>query len=264
MSGALKTRLDPLTKIAATVSAVYRSALAAADLLAAPGTVTCTKQTGGAATAGEYTVYVVAGNSQGRTTATAGNTTVTTETTNLTVRAAFALVTGAEFYDIYGSTDGAASKFVGRVTEAQRLSGITITGQNTLTAGGAANAVDIRFPGTGLAVNAGHIAVNTAYVIPAAVIDAAGYQYVDFDLQLATVGDSVLPTLVVLPMLLNTRLSKYVSFGAAQTVVFGGASGAVLPLKQRVRVEARGATVVLVIVSITGTTATVDIDATLS
>src|SRR4029077_10901506 len=83
----------------------HRTGVVAADVLAAPGTVTCTKLTGvGSAVAGTYTVFVVAGNTYGRTTATQGNTTVTTETTNLGVRAAFAQVPGATFYDIYMST----------------------------------------------------------------------------------------------------------------------------------------------------------------
>ena len=84
----VKQSIKPATPIA------HRSAVVAADVLAVPGTVTCTKQAGGAATAGTYTVFVVAGNSHGRTLATQGNVTVVTETTNLTVRAAFAAVVG--------------------------------------------------------------------------------------------------------------------------------------------------------------------------
>lgn len=193
----------------AEVATAYRSAVTAADVAAAPGTVTCTKQAGGSATGGTYTVYVAAGNAHGRTTATAGNTTVITETTNLTVRAAFAAVTGATFYDIYCSTDGAASKFVGRITEAQRASGIKLTAVNVTGAGGVAGAVDIEVAGTGLAVNGGQLAVNTAYVVPESPIDATG--------------------------------------------------------KQRVRVEARGNSgVALLVESIAGTGASLDIDAMLS
>ena len=72
--------------------------------MAAPGTVTCTKQAGGSTNAGTHYVKIVAVNGYGRTTATAGNTTVTTETTNLTIRAAFVAVTGATHYDVYCST----------------------------------------------------------------------------------------------------------------------------------------------------------------
>src|SRR3989338_1008131 len=58
--------------VAASVAAAYRSAVVARDVAAAPGAVTCTKQAGGSAAAAEYTVYVVAGNTHGRTTSTAG------------------------------------------------------------------------------------------------------------------------------------------------------------------------------------------------
>lgn len=248
----------------ATTPAAYRSAITAADVIAAPGTVTCTKQAGGSATAGTYTVFVVAGNAYGRTTATQGNTTVTTETTNLTVRAAFAQVTGATFYDLYCSTDSAAAKFVGRVTETQRASGIKLTAVNVTGAGGAAGAVDIEVPGTGLAVNGGQLAVNTAYNIPASPVDCTGYQYVDFDLSFSRTGDSAAMGLTVIPFFLNSRTSVY-HMGAVQTIAFGGTSGAYSANKQRLRVECRGNSgVALVVASIAGTGASLDIDASKS
>lgn len=251
-------------KVQAAVATAYRSAVVAADVIAAPGTVTCTKQAGGSATAGTYTVFVVAGNAYGRTTATQGNTTVTTETTNLTVRAAFAAVTGATFYDIYCSTDGAAAKFVGRITEAQRASGIKLTAVNTTGAGGTAGAVDIEVPGTGLAVNGGQLAVNTAYSIPASPVDCSGYQYVDFDLSFSRTGDIAAPSLRVVPFFYNARTATY-HMGDAQTVSFGGTSGAYYANKQRLRVEARGnAGVALAVASIAGTGASLDIDATVN
>lgn len=251
-------------RVGATVAASYRAAVAAADVIAAPGTVTCTKQAGGSATAGTYTVFVSAGNAYGRTTAAQGNTTIATETTNLTVRAAFAAVTGATFYDIYCSTAGAAAKFVGRITEAQRASGIKLTAVNVAGAGGTAGAVDIEVAGTGLAVNAGQLTQNTAYVIPATPVDCSGYQYVDFDLSLSRTGDIAAPALAVLPFFLNARTGLYQA-GDLQTINFGGASGAYWANKQRVRVEARGnAGVALVVAAIAGTGASLDIDATLS
>ncbi len=237
----------------------YRSAITAADVIAAPGTVTCTKQAGGSATAGTYTVFVVAANAYGRTTATQGNTTVATETTNLTVRAAFAAVTGATHYDIYCSTDGAASKFVGRITEAQRASGIKLTAVNVTGAGGVAGAVDVEVPGTGVAVNGGALAENTAYNIPGDV-DCAGHQYVNFDITFTRTGDSVAPALKLLPLFLNSRTGTYYA-GAIQAITFGGASGVHLPLQQRLQIETRGQSVALVVVSIAGTGASVDIDA---
>lgn len=250
--------------VSAVAAAAYRSAVVAADVIAVPGTVTCTKQAGGAAADGVYTVYVVAGNAYGRTTAVAGNTTITTETTNLTVRAAFAAVVGATFYDIYASTDGAAAKFVGRITEAQRATGIKLTAVNTTGAGGVAGAVDIEVPGTGLAVNGGQLAVNTAYTVPASPVNCAGFQYCDFDLTFTRSGDSVAPALIVVPFYYNARTATY-SAGTPVTVTFGGAAGVYTPLKQRIRVEVRGnSAVALMVEAIAGTGASLDVDAVLS
>lgn len=256
--------LHSLKKVIAATPVAYRTAVAAADLCAAPGTVTCTKQAGGSAGAGTYTVFVVAGNIYGRTTATQGNTTVTTETTNLTIRAAFAAVTGATFYDIYCSTDGAAAKFVGRITETQRGTGIKITAVGVTGAGGTAGAVDVEVAGTGLAVNGGQLAQNTAYAVPASPVDCTGYQYVDFDLSFSRTGDAAAPALKVVPAFLNARDSTYY-FADIQTISFGGTSGSYWPNKQRLRVETRGCTgMALLVVSIAGTGASLNVDATVS
>lgn len=250
--------------IDAAVAAIYRSAIAAADVIAIPDTVTCTKQAGGSATAGTYTVFVVAGNAYGRTTAKQGNATVSTETTNLTVRAAFGAVGGATFYDIYCSVDGAAAKFVGRITEAQRASGIKLTAVNTTGAGGTAGAVDIEVPGTGLAVNAGQLTQNTAYAIPASPVDCSGYRYVDFDLTMSRTGDIAAPALKVIPFFYNARTATYQA-GDLESINFGGAPGAYFANKQRLRVEARGNTgVALLVASIAGSGASLDIDASLN
>jgi len=237
----------------------------AADVLAVPGTVTCTKLTGvGSATAGVYTVFVVAGNVYGRTTATQGNTTVTTETTNLGVRAAFGAVPGAAFYDLYCSTDGAAAKFVGRVTEVQRASGIILTAVNTTGAGGAINSVDIYVPGTGVAVNGGQLAQNTAYVIPASPINCSGDQYIDFDLSFSKTGDSAALAATVIPFFLNSRTGTYFE-GTPIVITFGGATTVVQALNQMLRVEARGNTgVALVVAVISGTGASLNVDYTLN
>lgn len=249
-------------KAVAEVATSYRSAITAADVCAAPGTVTCTKQAGGGASAGEYTVYVIAGNTYGRTTVTAGNTTVTTETTNLTVRAAFAAVTGATYYDIYCSTDGAASKWVGRITETQRGTGIKLTAVGTTGAGGTAGAVDVEAVGTGTAANAASNAVNTAFIIPSTPIDSSGYQYVDFDFTMSRTGDAAVPALTYVPFFLNARTSTYQA-GTPAALTFGGAAGVYNTLKQRVRITTNGNSgVAIALAAISGTGASVDIDAT--
>jgi len=244
-----------------TTPVAYRAAVVAADTLSVPGTVTCTKIAGGAATAGTYNVKVVALNQYGRTTATAGNTTVTTETTNLTVRAAFAAVTGATHYDIYCSTDS-DPKFVGRISEAQRGTGIVLATVNVPTAGGTAGAVDVQTPGTGLQ-SATTAAQNTAYVLPptgTTDVDATGYQYVDFLLSWSRTGDIVASALTVAPFFLDSRTGVYQQ-GEPRTLSFGGTSGALNANQQRLRVEARGsAAVALVVASLAGTGASLDID----
>lgn len=238
--------------------ASYRSGVIAADVISTPGTVTCTKQAGGSCTAGTYYVKVVAGNGYGRTTATTGNTTVTTETTNLTVRAAFAQVTGATFYDIYCSTD-ADPKWVGRITEAQRASGILITAVGVTGAGGTAGAVDVQVPGTGLQA-ATTAAQNTAYSIPASPVDCSGYTHLDFDITASRTGDAVALALTVIPFFYNSRTTAY-SQGQAVTLAFGGTAGAYNSNRQRLRVECRGnSAVALVVASIAGTGASIDVD----
>jgi len=234
----------------------YRSGLVAADVLALPGTVTCTKLTGvGALTANPYYIKVVAVNANGRTTGKAGNATVTTETTNLGVRAAFAAVTGATAYDLYCST-AADPLWVGRVTAAQRASGIVINAVGSTAAGGTANAVDIYAVGTGLAALVS-AATNTAWAIPAAVVNCAGRQYADFDLICSRSGDAVAPALTVSPWLYNSRLAVYVR-GQVQTLTLDS-------MAQRVRVEVRGnPSVALLVQSIAGTGMSVAIDVTLS
>ena len=245
----------------ALTSVAHRTAVIAADINAGAGTVTCTKQAGGSATAGVYTVFVVARNIYGATVAKQGNATVTTETTNLTIRAAFATVTTATSYDIYCSTDGAAAKWVGQITEAQRASGILITAVGVTGAGGTAGAVDIQVPGTGAAVNAGHLAQPTAYTIPTPV-DCTGYQYVDFDVKMLVSGPAAAPTLKVIPFFLNSRTGTYFA-GDPVTFTFGGATTVFQPLQQRIRVTAQGCSgVSLVVASISGTGAAIDVDAT--
>lgn len=240
--------------------AAHRAAVVAADVLAVPGVVTCTKLTGvGSATAGTYTVFVVAGNTYGRTTATQGNTTVTTETTNLGVRAAFAQVSGAAFYDIYMSTAGAGALFVGRVTEAQRATGIILTAVNVTGAGGTAGAIDVYVPGTGIAVNSGALAQNTAHVPEGLTgIDPLGAQNLDFNISFSRTGDSVAGALTLMPYYLGSG-SHYWA-GDPVTLTFGGASGSYLPLRQTFRAPCRGRTTVVVVASIAGTGASVDVE----
>jgi hypothetical protein len=236
----------------------YRSALVAADVMAVPGTVTCTKiNSVGALLANTYYVAVVAVNAYGRTTATMGNTTVTTETTNLCIKAAFAQVTGATHYDIYCST-AANPLWAGRITEAQRASGILIDAVGTTAVGGAVNSVYIYPVGTGLAANT-TAAVNTAYV-PSTAIDCTGYNYIAFYVTASRTGDAVAPALVLTPFFYSSRTTTYAA-GTPQTLTFGGTTGVYTPMCQRINVEVRGCSAVALIVqSISGSGMTISLD----
>ncbi len=143
----------------------YRSGIATADVLAAP---TCGS---GSAVAGgslivstSFNIKVVAVNAQGRTTAATCTATSSGTAGTQTIRQPITSLAGATNYDIYLSTD-ADPKWVGRIAEAQRASGIVINGVGTTTAGGAANSVDVQVAGTGLQSNT-TAAVNTAYSVP--------------------------------------------------------------------------------------------------
>lgn len=258
-------RLKVSAKVDAATPTSYRTNVTSADLLAAPAQPTCTLVAGGSLAASAHTIFVVGGNVYGRTTATQGNATVTGDGgANKTARVAITQLAGATFYDIYCSTDGAASKWVGRITEAQRATGIKITAVGVTGAGGTAGAVDVEVPGTGLAVNGGQLTQNTAYSIPASPVDCSGYQYVDFDLTMSRTGDAAAPSLKVIPFWYNSRTSTYQS-GDVQSINFGGQSGAYWPNKQRLRLECRGnSAVALAVASIAGTGASLDIDAALS
>lgn len=251
-----------MSEVQSSAPAAYRTAVIAADILAPVGTVTCTLQSGGSASAGTYNVKVVAGNAFGRTTATTGNATIITTGGNLTGRAAFASDPGATFYDIYFSTD-ADPKWVGHITEAQRASGIVITAVGVTGAGGTAGAVDVQVPGTG-GQSATTAAENTAYSIPANPIDCSGYRYCSFDIEASKSGDVAAISVTVIPFMYNTRLAQYQGLTPI-ALTFGGASGVLNSLTQRIQIEVRGNTqVALVVAKISGTGASLNIDSVLS
>ena len=108
-----------------TTPVLYRSNVATADTLAAMGTVTCTKIAGAGLTGGAYITNVVAGNAYGRGIAKVGSATITTESTNLRINAAWAPVAGYDWYDLYCTT--VAALWSGRVTAAQHAAGVLLS-----------------------------------------------------------------------------------------------------------------------------------------
>lgn len=240
----------------------HRSGIIAADVLAAPTTSAASAVAGGACTANTYHTKIVAINAYGRTVPSVDRQ-ATTATTNLTVRCPITQLVGALAYDVYCSTD-AEPKWVGQITEAQRLSGIKITAVGVTGAGGTANAVDIEVPGTGL-VAATTAAVSTAYVIPGTgtAVDCSGYQYCDFEITATRTGDAVALAVNLVVMLYNARTGVYsMSTTTPITLTFGGTAENYQPLIQRYHAEVRGSSQVWCLVeSIAGTGASLNIDA---
>jgi len=239
----------------------YRSGIVAADFCAVPGALTTSVVNGGGlTTATLYKSKVVGGNVYGRTTATAG-TDRTATSPNLTLRILFAAVAGITFFDIYVSID-ADAKWVGRITEAQRASGIKITAVGVTGAGGTPGGVDVEVPGTGLQslVTA---AVNTAYAIPA-TIGGVKADYVDFDLAFSRTGDAVAPSLTVVPFFGNGLDGSYY-LGDHKVLTFGGQVDTYQAMQQRLRIELKGHPLTgLLVAKIAGTGASLTIKYSLS
>jgi hypothetical protein len=144
----------------------------------------------------EHKVAVAPGNIYG----SAGVTPIVTvtPTLNKTVDITMPQVVGATYYDIFFSTD-AAPLWLGRVTEAERATGVAITAVGTVGAGGSAGVVNVRLVGTGAATTATVFTVNNAYIMPTALA-CAGYktaivsvQYSVTDLRGATPACTLLP-----------------------------------------------------------------------
>jgi hypothetical protein len=242
----------PLTPVA------YRTGVAAADVMALPGTITCTLIAGAGLTAGAYVTKIIAINAFGRTTPVTGSATITTSGGNLRINAAFAAVAGATHYGIYCSV-AADPLWSGRITEAQRAAGVLLS---TLGAGSAANSVDIDVIGTGNPASLNN-AVNFAYVMPASPINCAGYKKVRFDITYSRTGDSVSPSLIVAPFVKNDRTNTWKQ-GQLYQHVFGGTAGLYNSNVPAIYVDIEGNDAVcLVVMQIAGTGAAIDVDVVL-
>jgi hypothetical protein len=119
-----------------SAAVLHRDGVTAADKLVA-GTLSATKQDGvvGVMAASEHKCAVSPGNRYGSI--LPGTPTAVTPTLNKTADFLISPCFGAEWYDLFFTTD-AAPKWVGRVTEAQRVAGAAVTAVGTVGAGGAA------------------------------------------------------------------------------------------------------------------------------
>lgn len=86
---------------------------------------------------------------------------ILTATPALAARIILPQISGAASWQIFLSTD-ADPKFVGAITEAQRVAGVVITGQNTSASGGVAGAVDVQVAGTGAVATTVPISLSPA------------------------------------------------------------------------------------------------------
>ncbi len=231
---------------------LHRSAIAAADVLALPGTLTLTAVTEAGSTLSNvaYHVLVSAFNRWGPTGVGADPGAIT-PTASQAINLAFAQVVGADGYDIFLSTS-ANPLWLGRITEAQRASGGKIISTvGTVTTGGtaAAGSVDLGIVGTGLGSNVNPFAVNNAYT-PAAAgivpINCAGFSKAHLHVKMAVTDLRSLPTLVVTPFYQDQTSTGDWFAGAQQAVTLLTAAGQVL--EQDVVLTVDGATNLAVLV----------------
>lgn len=163
---------------------LHRSNVSAADVVAAPGslTVSAATVTGGTLANSQHNAAVAAVKLQAGSAHILGVTTVSTGNatpaggSDSGIRIAWASVTNADAYLIFMSTD-ANPKLAAYVTEAQRAAGGIVSAFGTVGAGGTAGAIDLGAMGTGLAANHAAFAQNTA-LLPdkiASPINCAGY-----------------------------------------------------------------------------------------
>ena len=241
--------------------AVWRTAVVAADLLAAPTAPTPAIAAGGSLTDGQtYKSKILYINAYGRTTSTAGTDRAATAV-NKTLRITPAVPpAGVTHFGVYVSTD-VDPKHVCRIAVADVAAGCVVTAVDTYTlVGGTPGSIDVQVTGTGLQ-SATAAAQNTA-LVPVAGVDSAGKRYVDFFVKAIRTGDSVALSVLLLPLVKDSRDGVYYMDATAfpLTLSFGGTSGSYNPLVQLVRVEARGRLASLAVLAIAGTGASLDID----
>jgi len=241
----------------------HRADVDAVDKLTGPTLATVAKNDNvtGVMAASEHKAAVAPGNRFGS--AGASNIVTITPTVNKTVDLTVPKVTGADYYDVFYTTD-AAPLWVARVTEAQRASGCSITAVGTVTTTDgdgwtkSAGKVNIRLVGTGLGTNAAPFTVNNAYnTAGITAIDCSGYTYAYIYATLTVDDLRALPTLKIAPLL--SSASNFFQGSSVVDLAPGSAAGK--PLVQYTTVTLYGAESLAVLVdTLSGEGAVVDID----
>lgn len=180
-----------------------------------------------------------------------------TPTLNKTVDIPIAQVVGATYYDIFFSID-AAPKWVGRVTEAQRVTGCAITAVGTVGEGGSAGVVNVRLVGTDDATTATQFTVNNAYIPPATGVSCLNKSKAFVNVIVDVDDLRSIPTLKLIPFLKNGN-SYYQ--GAIQEIVLLTAVGKTLQQYFTVDVDSADELYILVeLITGEGTAATIQIE----
>ena len=169
------------------------------------------------------------------------------------MNAAFAQVTNADGYDIFLSTDVGAPKWVGRITEAQRASGIVITAVGVTGAGGTAGGVLINIPGTGLQTTAAPFTSNNAYT-PAVVsgvgnVNCAGFNTAIIHYKVAVTDLRSLPTFSPALFFQDQTSNADWFLDTVQSQPLTLLTSDETPLEQSITYQVNGATAMVVCIS---------------
>lgn len=228
--------LSKLAKPVRSETITHRLAVTADDKLAdfTAGDVTIADGgvgTGSLAASTAYYVTACPGNSYGNTKASIipidTLTTAAYGASTGSIRATIAQRVGAEYYDLFLSTD-AAPKWVGRITEAQRAAGgfkVSALGVVEASAGVPAGKVDICCVGTGVATSAAPFNANNAFVIPTPdnTISLTGKSNLclHFDISLTDLRSA--PTFGYMVMTKNATTGRWVKIAGAGLTLLSGA-----------------------------------------
>ena len=207
------------TNAARATPIVHRSGITTIDKISVPtaptGGVDVTS--GGAlAQATSYYMALAFGNKYGSTGAGAISTAIATAASGGSVHCvkatgATATVGTPEYVDIFMWSSSTAPLGVGRCTYAQftNANGVIVTAVGTVTAGSGlgAQVVQVNVVGTGLATNVAPFLSNNAYTPDVAdlggYVNCTGYSIAHIKLLVSVTDLRSLPTLIVLPFLLN-------------------------------------------------------------
>jgi hypothetical protein len=244
-----------------TAANAHRSAVTAVDKLALATITSAVDQTAtvGVMANSSHNIRIAAGNRWGTSGISAATT--VTPTLNKTVDLTIAPTTGAEWYDIFFSTD-AAPLWVARVTAADVTAGKAVTAVGVVEAGGSAGIINLRLVGTGAASTATPFSVNNAYTpaTPTAK-NCAGYSKAYVKVVTTVTDLRSTPTLALIPFYQVAKSPNDWCQGEKITLSLLGATGQSLCQSFILDVDSEAGLVILVdTISGQGTAVTIYIE----